>query len=139
MALSSLRKMKRLGKTTRPLRRPEGHYFVRKQRVGLVQVLEMEFDVDFPIVGRYLGIGAIGAVVFGSISAAGSALARGKPEALVGTSLMALMLLLEFAQRLVPARSLEIAEEVANALGGACGMALTFPFRTRRGYCGWSG
>lgn len=60
---------------------------------------------------------------------------RGKLEAFVAAGSMTLLgLLLEIAQHFVPGRSPEVADEVANILGVACGIALAFPFRSRRSW-----
>ena len=58
---------------------------------------------------------------------------RRKSEALVGAGAMVLLgLLLELTQHFVPGRTPEIADEVANVLGVACGIAIAFPFRARQ-------
>jgi VanZ family protein len=58
---------------------------------------------------------------------------RRKLDAFVAAGSMTLLgLLLEVAQRFVPGRSPEVADEIANILGVACGTALAFPFRARR-------
>jgi len=120
----------------------------------------MKFPLDVPTAARLLWAIAIAVVVIGSLSPANSSLMRAvasihvqdkvlhflgyvllasfpvlgmrrKLEALVGGGSMILLgLLLEIAQHFVPGRSPEIADEVANMLGVACGMALAFPFRS---------
>jgi len=55
---------------------------------------------------------------------------RRKASALWAAGSMVLLgLLLELAQNFVPGRSPEVADEVANALGVACGIVIAFPFR----------
>src|ERR1700732_4686201 len=45
-------------------------------------------------------------------------------------SMVLLGLLLEIAQKFIPGRSPEAADELANAVGVSCGMALVFPLRS---------
>ena len=122
----------------------------------------MRFHLNISTTARYLWIAAMGTVILGSLSPANSYLIRAvasthiqdkvlhfvayvflaifpvlgmrrKFEALMGAgSMMLLGLLLEITQYFVPGRSPEIADEVANILGVACGMALAFPFRARQ-------
>ena len=55
---------------------------------------------------------------------------RKRNKALMAAASMVLLgLLVEFAQNLVPGRTPEVADEVANILGVASGIAIAFPFR----------
>ena len=55
---------------------------------------------------------------------------RRKINALMGAGSMVLLgLLLEIGQNFVPGRTPELADEVANSLGVACGVVLAYPFR----------
>jgi hypothetical protein len=119
----------------------------------------MKLDQNLRWAAHFCWLAAICAVIIGSLSTGNSSLMRavgalgisdkvlhfaayvllavlpvlgikGNIRALAGAGSMVLVgLLLEVAQNFIPGRSPEVADEIANTLGVACGMALAFPFR----------